>query len=147
MNCISLEKLILEWDKDSTINQIEPGQEILNIPKLHSKYVTQITAHSVSLEMKKLDYIRKEKLKIEYYSGRLSEAQLKELGWKPFQFILKTDIQKYIDSDEDLIELRKKMISNKEAITLCNSIVKELNSRTFQLRAYMDWEKFIRGQN
>ena len=147
MKCISLEKLIDEWAADSVINQIEPGQEIINTPKLHSKYVTQITAHSVSLEMKKLEYIRKEKLKIEYYSGRLSEAQLKELGWKPFQFILKTDIQKYIDSDEDLIELRKNMISNKEAITLCNSIVKELNSRTFQLRAFMDWERFIRGQN
>lgn len=147
MNCIPLEKLVEDWAADSVINTIEPGQEIVRIPVLHSKYVSQITAHSISLKMKKFDFQRKKKLKVEYYSGRLSKEQLKELGWEQFQFVLKSDINSYLESDDDLIELSKKMIANEEAVTFCTAVCKELNSRTFQLREYMSWEKFIRGQN
>lgn len=147
MKCIPLEKLIEDWATDSVINTIEPGQEIIRIPVLHSKYVGQITAHSISLKMKKFEFLRKKKLKIEYYNGRLSKEQLKELGWEPFQFVLKTEINSYLESDEDLIDLSTKMIANEEAVTFCTAVCKELNSRTFQLREYMAWEKFIRGQN
>jgi hypothetical protein len=32
-----------------------------------------------------------------------------------------------------------------EIVELCTSILKELNSRTYQLRSLIDWEKFIGG--
>jgi hypothetical protein len=34
---------------------------------------------------------------------------------------------------------------HEEVVDVCNAILKELNSRTFQLRSFIDWEKFIQG--
>jgi hypothetical protein len=148
MKCISLEKLLEEWQADSVINTTDPQLEIVRIPVLHSKYVTQITAHSVSLKMKKFDFDQLKKLKVEYYSGRLNGTDvLKEKGWKAFPALVnKPDLSAYLDADQDLIDLKKNMIANEEAISFCTAVCKELNSRTFQLREYMAWEKFIRGQ-
>jgi len=148
MKCTPLEKLLEEWQTDSVINTTDPQLEIVRIPVLHSKYVTQITAHSVSLKMKKFDFDQLKKLKVEYYSGRLNGTDvLKEKGWKAFPALVnKPDLSAYLDADQDLIDLKKNMIANEEAISFCTAVCKELNSRTFQLREYMAWEKFIRGQ-
>jgi hypothetical protein len=98
--------------------------------------------------MKKFDFDQLKKLKVEYYSGRLNGTDvLKEKGWKAFPALVnKPDLSAYLDADQDLIDLKKNMIANEEAISFCTAVCKELNSRTFQLREYMAWEKFIRGQ-
>jgi hypothetical protein len=50
-----------------------------------------------------------------------------------------------MDSDEDI----NKYIANKamhdEIVDVCTAILKELNSRTFQLRDFIAWERFIQG--
>jgi len=145
MNVISIEQLIEEWAKDSVIDETEPGKELLRIPKLHAKYVSQITAHSIALKMKELDYRILRKRKMEYYTGRLDQKQLQELGLEPFRFVLKQDLSTYLDADPDLIALEKKQISNREAITFCQSVAKELVSRTYQIKAHAEWERFIAG--
>jgi hypothetical protein len=145
MNVISIEQLIEEWNKDSVIDETEPGKELLKIPKLHAKYVSQITAHSIALKMKELEYRVLRKRKVEYYSGRMDQKQLQELGLEPFRFVLKQDLSTYMDADPELIALERKQISNREAIAFCQSVAKELSSRTYALRGHIDWEKFIAG--
>ena len=49
------------------------------------------------------------------------------------------------DSDEDLNKLSASKIMHDEIVDVCQSIMKELNSRTFQLRDYIAWERFIQG--
>jgi hypothetical protein len=58
---------------------------------------------------------------------------------------LKSDITTYLDSDEDLNKYSAQKIMHDEIVDICTSIMKELNSRTFQLRDYISWEKFIQG--
>jgi hypothetical protein len=147
MNIISLDRLIEMWsNEDSVIDSTEPQKAMLAIPRLHAKYIAQISAHSAALKMKNLDYTILRKKKIEYYSGRMSEADLKANGWEPFRFLLKSDMESYLSADKDLVEARRKMINNEEAIEFCRSVVKELNNRTWQLKEYMTWERFISGQ-
>ena len=45
------------------------------------------------------------------------------------------DINKYLAS---------KMM-HEEVVDVCNAILKELNNRTWELRSFIDWEKFIQG--
>ena len=33
------EKILEMWEKDSEIDRTEPGRELTNVPKLHSKYL------------------------------------------------------------------------------------------------------------
>jgi len=148
MNLIPLDKLLEEWEKDSVIDRINPGEELIRVPVLHSKYISQLTSHSVALKMKKLKFDELKKVKYEYYSGKLNDPTfLKSAGWSPFPYLLmKNDIPVYMEADADLIALKKGMVNNEEAINLCTHICKELNSRTYQLKEYLTWERFKRGQ-
>ena len=60
-------------------------------------------------------------------------------------FVLKSDIVTYLDSDEDLNKFLAAKAIHEEIVDVCQSILKELNSRTFQLRDFISWERFIQG--
>ena len=140
-----LEELMERWEKDSEIDITEPGKEILRIPLIHNKYNKYLSLHNLAAKRAALEFDKIKKLKWEYYTGKLDEDQLKELGWEPFRFTLKSDLSVYIDGDDDLNKLKRKKAYHEEAAKFCENIMKELQSRTYQLRAYMDWEKFIQG--
>jgi len=69
----------------------------------------------------------------------------KEILWEPFRFTLKSDMQVYLDGDEDLNKMKRKKAYHEEAANFCTNVMKELNNRTWQLKEYMGWEKFIQG--
>ena len=101
--------------------------------------------HTLSARKCAFEYDKVKKLKWEYYTGTLDEDELQKLGWEPFRFVLKSDISVYIDGDDDLNKLKRKKSYHEETAKYCENVMKELNARTYQLRAFMDWEKFIQG--
>jgi hypothetical protein len=141
-----IDEIVELWEKDSVIDSTEPGREILRIPILHSKYTKFLTNHSLASKQCTFEYAKMKKVKIDYYSGRLDKEDLDKYGWEPFRFVLKSDINIYIEGDIDLQKILAKKVFHDNAVELCTMIVKELNARTYQLRSYMDWEKFIAGQ-
>ena len=50
-----------------------------------------------------------------------------------------------VESDEDINKHLANKILHDEIVDVCQSILKELNSRTFQLRDFIAWERFIQG--
>lgn len=140
-----LESLMQQWEKDSEVDTTEPGKEIVRIPILHNKYNKCLSLHNLAAKRAALEYDKLKKLKWEYYTGKLDEDQLKELGWEPFRFTLKSDLSVYMDGDDDLAKLKRKKAYHEEAAKFCENVMKELQSRTYQLRAFMDWEKFVQG--
>lgn len=147
MKPMNINELMDAWDKDSVIDKTEPGKEILRIPILHSKYVKQHSAHSLAAKQASYEYARMKKIKWEYYNGKMDESELKKFGWEPFRFLVKQDVQIYLDADDDLIKLLARKALSEQSVDFCTSVLKELNSRTYQLRAFIDFEKFINGQN
>ena len=143
----NLEQIIKMWDQDSEIDSTEPGKELLKIPKLHNKYLKILISHRLASKKANFDYLRMKKVKEEYYNGTMSEEELKEHGWEPFLLNIKTKqgIERYIDSDKELIRLLEKKLYHDESVAACESIMQELKSRTFQLRDYISWERFIGG--
>lgn len=139
-------KDVLEmWEKDSVIDRTEPGKELINIPKLHSKYLNILSHHRMLSKDAEFRYNKMKKLKWEYYTGKLDDVALKKYGWEPFPYVLKSEVSTYLESDEDINKhLANKMV-NDEVVDVCQSILKELNSRTFQLRDFIAWERFIQG--
>ena len=140
-----LEDLLEEWRKDSDIDRTEPGKALLDIPKLHSKYLNILSKHRLLAKEAEFKYNKWKKLKWEYYTGKLDDDDLQKYGWQPFPFVLKSDITTYLDSDEDLNKYLAAKAVHDEVVELCGAILKELNSRTYQLRSFIDWEKFIQG--
>ena len=140
-----LDELLQMWAIDSVIDRTEPGKALINIPQLHSKYLNILSRHRLLTKEAEFKYNKMKKVKWEYYTGKLDDDQLKHLGWEPFPFVLKSEITTYFESDEDLNKLTAQKIMYEEVVEVCQSILKELNSRTFQLRDFIAWERFIQG--
>ncbi len=142
----NLEQILKLWEKDTEIDQTEPGKELLKIPKLHNQYLSMLTKHKIASKKAHFDYLRVRKIKIEYYSGRMSQEDLDANGWEPFSFVLKSDINAYLEGDSDLIKMLEKKVYHEECVSVLESILNELKQRTWQLRDFISWEKFIGGQ-
>lgn len=142
-----LEEILKYWEEDSIIDSTEPGKELLKIPTLHNKYLKILVNHRLAMKRVNFDYARMRKIKEEYYNGSLSKEELEEYGWEPFLLNVKTKqgVERYIESDSELIRLLEKKMYHDEAISVCESILQELKSRTFQLKDYISWERFIGG--
>jgi hypothetical protein len=143
----TLEQILKQWDTDSVIDSTEPGKELLKIPKLHNNYLKVLVKHRLAIKRVNFEYARLRRVKEEYYSGTISEEELAENGWEPFLLNVKTKqgVDKYLESDEQLIKLLEKKIYHDEAISVCESILQEVKNRTWEIRSYIDWERFIGG--
>lgn len=143
----TLEKLLDEWGKDSDINSTEPGKEQLKIPKLHSKYLRTLSTTRLKLKQLRNNLAEMRKIKWQYYNGHLNSNQemLDKLGLEKFKFILKADIGIYMDSDKDLIEITNKITYYEEMTKTIETILQELKNRVWELKSYIEWERFIAG--
>jgi hypothetical protein len=142
----TLENVLKNWQNDAVIDQTEPGKELLRIPVLHNKYLSILTKHKIASKKAHFDYLRMRKVKWEYFTGKMSKEELDEYGWEPFQFALKSDISTYLEADADLIKLLEKKVYHEETVSVIESIMNELKQRTWQLRDFISWEKFVGGQ-
>ena len=140
-----IEELLEEWRKDSDIDRTEPGKALLNIPKLHSKYLNILSRHRLLSKESDFKLNKMRKLKWEYYTGKMDADDLKKYGWEPFPFVLKSEISTYLESDEDINRFLAQKALHEEVVDICQSIMKELNNRAWDLKSFIDWEKFIQG--
>jgi len=143
-----LNEILVMWEKDSVVNSTEIGVELLNIPKLHSKYLNILSHYRLLIKEIDIKYNKLLMLKYEYYQGLLDPAELKARGWVPLgQKLMKTEIPRYLEADDDLIKLALQKKLYQEVVDTCESIMKEINNRGFHLRSYLQWEQFIAGVN
>ena len=113
----TLDNILKLWEKDAVIDQTEAGLALINIPILHGKYLTILTRHKMAVKKAHFDYLRMRKTKWEYYTGKMSQEELEQYGWEPFQFTLKSDINTYLEADNDLIKLLEKKIYHEEVVS------------------------------
>lgn len=143
---MKLEDIQAAWKEDSNIDRTELGEESLKIPQLHSKYFNMFSLERMTLKKLEADYKRMLRLKHEYYTGVISEEDLKEQGWEPFQLkILRTDLNMYLDSDADIQQLQLRIEMQKEKVDFLESAIKSLTVRGYQIKAAIEWARFQTG--
>jgi len=137
------ETIIEQWQQDSKVNDTELGQESLNIPYLHGKYLKYYGDERMFLVNLKSKRKKMTALLREYYNGDLNNTEdLEELGREPYKkVILKGDIQTYVDADDDMIKLNMRIGVSEEKINILEHILKGINSRGFQIKSAIDWHK------
>lgn len=144
---MTLEELLDTWDIDSTLDKEEPGGDLLNITKLHAKYMRILVKHKLILKKCKDDLATERKIRYNYYSGNynIDKTMLAQLGLEPFKFILKNEINTYIETDKAIITINDKIAYHQEMINVCESIMATFKNRTFEIRGYIDWLRFKNG--
>jgi hypothetical protein len=141
-----VDALLEEWKTDAKINRLEPADELRKIPMLHAKYINILSVHRRAFKENERRNTKLRRIKYEYYMGRLDQETLKKYNWQPFLYVLKTgDLAMYMESDSDLLNAKAVLAIHEEMMDLCERIIKELGSRTYQLKDVIAWEKFISG--
>jgi hypothetical protein len=142
---MKLEDIESLWQQDCFIDRTSLEQESLKIPLLHSKYYKIYLREKIQLKAEEGEYDQFYKIKHEYYTGKLSQEDLAQYGWEPFQFILKGDLSIYLNSDKDLITKLLKLQVQREKVDFLESIIKTINNRGFLIKNAIDFIKFSNG--
>jgi hypothetical protein len=143
---MKIEKIFEEWEKDSTIDKTELGDEALKIPSLHHKYYKQYVSERLLLRKLEADMKELKLEKYEFYTqGPTKETQDKGWSLPAKGLILKGDIPMYMDSDKDIIDLSLKIGYQQEKIEFLDSILRTLQNRGYQIKSAIDWVKFTMG--
>lgn len=143
---MKLEEIYEQWDRDSTIDTTDLGNESIKIPSLHNKYFRVYTSEKLLLRKYEAEMKELKLEKYEFYTqGPTQESR--EKGWiLPARgMILKQEMPMYMDGDREIIAQSLKIGYQQEKIELLESIIKSLVNRGFQIKAAIDWHKFTMG--
>lgn len=140
MNLEEIQELV---DKDLKINDSELDLESIKTPQIHNKYMKLLTKFKLMLSRNESEFHITKKQKWEYYTGKADPGVYAE---KPFNLkILRQDVDKYIDSDEDIIKLKQKSDYLNTVVDFLDRTVRQISNRTFTIKNAIDWKKFISG--
>ena len=140
---MDLEQLQDLAEKKLKINDTELDLESLKTPQLHNEFLKHLTKFKLLLSKAQIEYYTQRKEKWEYYTGK---APAQVYAEKPFNLkILKTDIDKYMESDDELVKLKSKVEYIQTVIDFLDSTIKQISNRGFQIKNAIDWRKFTSG--
>ena len=140
---MDLEKLQEQADKDLKINDTELDLESLKTPQLHNQYMKHLTKYKLMLSRAETEYSILKREKWEYYTGKSDASVYAE---KPFNLkILRTDIDKYLESDEDLQKAKQKVDYLSTTVDFLDRTIRLISNRGFIIKNAIDWRKFTSG--
>ena len=142
---MKLENIIAEWSKDSKIDPFNLGNEAISIPNLHHKYYQIYLAEKAQYYGYESEYKKLRLLKFEFYTQGPTKPQHQNWELPAIGKILRSDVQMYMDSDEDLVAAELKIKYQKEKIDFVDSIIKSLTNRGFQIKSAIEYERFKMG--
>ena len=143
---MNFEDLKRHTERDMKVDDTQLDLESLKIPQLHNKYLNFLQEERFNLKKMGFDFASLRRSKWEYYTGKMSEEDLEEKGWEPFDLkILKADIDMYLDSDNDMILMKQKITYQEEKVFYLESVIKEIGQRNWEIRNAIEWRKFVSG--
>ena len=136
-----------EWNTDSLINELDLGKEAVKTPLLHAKYITYLSNVKLLLRKAESDYFNTRRIKYRYYRGEMTQAELEEKGWDQYQGNkpLKNEMDEFLQCDQDLNSFLDKIEYYKTVVFTLEQIIRSINSRTWDIKSAIEWQKFTNG--
>ncbi len=140
---MTLEELQELADKDLKINDTELDLESIKTPQLHNKYLKFLTKYKLMLSRSETEYNILKREKWEYYTGKADPSVYAQ---RPFSFkLLKTDVDKYLDSDMELQKLKQKVDYIQTTVDFLDRTIRQISNRGFVIKNAVDWKRFTSG--
>ena len=135
------------WAEDSSINEMNLGQESVRTPNLHAKYLNYLSSTRLNLRKTESDYYNMRRKKYKYYRGEMTRQELEDENWEQWQGNkpLKNEMDEFLQFDQDLILLQDKVEYFKTVMYQLEQIIRSLNSRTWDIKNAIEWNKFTNG--
>jgi len=143
---MTLDELLQSWKADSIIDKTELGDESLRIISLHAKYMELYRHEKLKLVQRRQLMNKLRMNKYEFYTMGPTE-ETRALGWKlpPRGAVIKSEVQMYIDADDNIIEENLKIAMAQEKVDLLLDIIKECNNRRWSIKSAIDFLKWQGG--
>ncbi len=141
---MTLDELKKESYKDLPINKVENiDQESFFNQEIKAKWLDYKSRFELLLAKNKGDYQVMYREKWEYYGGK---ADAKIYAAKPFDLkVLKTDLQMYIASDSDIIDLSNKIAYLETTIKFIDGVIRSIDNRGWDIKNAISWKQFEAG--
>ena len=140
---MTLDELKLQVKKDLEVDDETLDKESYKNQELYAKYLDHKTNFELLLYKAKGDYKVLFRDKWEYYGGK---ADAKIYVTKPFDLkVLKTDLNIYIESDEDIIKLEHKNAYLETTIKYIDGVLRSIQSRGWDIKNAISLKQFEAG--
>ena len=140
---MTLDELKLQVEKDLKVNDERLDTESYRNQELYAKYLDHKTNFEFLLYRAKGEYKVLYRQKWEYYGGK---SDAKVYATKPFDLkVLKTDLNIYIESDEDIIKIEHKISYLETVVKYLDGVLKSIASRGWDIKNAISWRQFESG--
>ena len=141
---MTLEELQKEAREDLVIlDQERLDQESYKNQNIKPKWLEYRTKYDQLLIMSKANHQKMYREKWEYYGGK---SDAKVYVAKPFDLrVLKTDLQMYINSDEEILALQGKISYYESIIKYIDGVIKSIDNRGWDIKHAISWKQFEAG--
>lgn len=145
---MTLSELQEAWAKDAIIDQLDLGRSAARVPVLHSKYITHLSNYKLQQRKAEVSYHQLRHLKTRYYRGELSKEELTSLGWSQYLYKrpLKAELDELLEADTDLSASLDKVEYVRIVVNFLEGVIRSINSRTWDIKSAIEWEKFRNGE-
>lgn len=145
----SIEEILEMWKKDSVIDEMQLDEASRDSAKLHSKYLEIYSVNKLKLKKANLDLKTLLKNKWLWYNGKMTKAQMDELGWDYDPLgglkILKGEMDYYYDADPDIQNQQARIEYLEEVVTALKEIMENVKWRHQNIKNIIEWRKFTSG--
>jgi hypothetical protein len=143
---MNIDEIKIQVELDVAIDANHLDDESIRIPQIHNKYLCILMDEKIILEKIESKYKKAKRDKWLYYSGKMSKEELKQRSWEPFDLaIIKQDVDRFVESDDDIIEISNKVHVQREKIAYLESVIKIIANKIWNIRSTIEWIKFTQG--
>ncbi len=140
MKVSELNKMLME---DLKVDKTNLAEASLATPTLHAKWMQFSTEEGYKLAILEQRMAKLRKAKWEYYSGKAPAIQYQK---KPFNLKLtKGELPMYIDADDDIQELERKIEEQSLLVNRLSEAVKSIQFRHTNIKNAVEWTKLQNG--
>ncbi len=140
---MKLEEIMTLCERVLTIDETNLAKSSIDTPSLYGKLLNVRAQESMRLKQHESNMRKMLLDKREYYLGRAEPSVYKQ---KPFDLkILKSEVDGYIGSDDDVIRLRDLIELQQEKINILEHAMKMTLQRTYLIKNAIEFQKLMGG--
>ena len=129
---MTIDDIKIQAELDVAIDANHLDDESIRIPQLHNKYLCILMDEKIILEKLESKFKILKRDKWLYYTGKMSKDDLQKRSWEPFDLaIIKQDVDRFIESDDEIITLSNKIFAQKEKVVYIESVVKIISNKIY----------------
>lgn len=138
------EEMQIKVAEDIAIDEVRLDDESLRTPKLHNRWLSELSEAAYSLKQYKN---HQKKLFLErwkYWMGKQTDQYYAQYGIVHDK-VIKADLDKYLEADDFLIEMTEIIEVQSQVVDFLEHTTKQIAFRGNAIRNAIDWRKFESG--